>query len=462
MRIVENIVIIKFTKYFSMITKHKVYNLPKGYSLLGGLLKAKELSKDLLKFISDSMEKFGGTYTASIGLKQKAILTQDPNFINYILREHHKNYQRSELITKRATQFYGEGFLFLDGAPWRRQRRLLQPSFHKRKINSLFSNILKTAGQFVDTFPTGENIDIYPLVYQLSFDILMKSLFSMEISAQTQADLKEIYSHLERFTYKDAQNPFSKILYPITGEEKRAFAEAKRLRNIFLTIIRERKMSKEDHSDLLDMLINSQYEDTGEKMSEEKIVDELIVMIQAGHDTTATTLAWIIYLVAKHPIIKEKLTNSIANYEPKDSLQNEYLLAVIHEAMRIYPTSWLVERTAIADDQFEDYTYPKGTMIIGFYYGLHRDKNLWKNAMTFHPERFIDDPKLSKSKQFYPFGGGQRMCIGNHFAMAEMALSISLLFQKFDLTSTGQVPKIIPMATLRPDKVMVRSSRRSK
>ena len=445
-----------------MVTKNKAYNFPKGYSILGGLLKAKELSKDMLKFIADSMEKFGGTYTASIGFKQKVILTQDPSFINHILIANHKNYQRSELISKRATQFYGKGFLFLDGIPWRRQRRLLQPSFHKRKIGSLFSTMLKTIQQFVDDFPTGEAIDVYPLVHQLSFDILMKSLFDLQISPQTKAELKAIYSHIEQFTYQDAKNPFGKILYPITGAEKQALAQASRLRNLFLEIVRDRKQSKENHSDLLDMLINSQYEDTGENMSEEKIVDELIVMIQAGHDTTATTLAWIIYLLTKHPIIKQKLTDSLYNYEPKDSFQNEYLLATIHEAMRIYPTSWLVERTAITDDQFNGYTYPKGTMIVGFYYGLHRDEKLWKNAMTFQPERFIENPKLAKSKQFYPFGAGQRMCIGNHFALAEIAFSISVLFQHFDLSSTGQVPTITPMATLRPDKIMVKSIKRGK
>jgi len=445
-----------------MITKNQAYNLPKGYSLLDGLLKAKELSKDILKFISDSMEKYDGTYTASIGFKQKVILTQNPNFINYILRENQKNYKRSELFTKRATQFYGNGFLFLDGIPWRKQRRLLQPSFHKQKIGSLFGTILKTIQQFTDTFPTGENIDIYPLVHQLSFDILVKSLFDVQITEQTKIELKEIYSHLEKFTFEDAQKPLSKIFYPITGKEKRAFAQAKRLREILLAIVKERKKSKEHHSDLLDMLINSRYEDTGKNMSEEKIVDELIVLIQAGHDTTATTLAWIIYLIAKHPTVKEKLTNTLANYAPKDNLQNDYLLAVIHEAMRIYPTSWLVERTAIEDDQFDTYTYPKGTMIIGFYYGLHRDEQLWKNPLSFQPERFIENPKLAKSKQFYPFGGGQRMCIGNHFALAEIAFSIALLFQKFDLSSTGQIPEIIPMVTLRPDKVMVRSVRRTK
>lgn len=287
-------------------------------------------------------------------------------------------------------------------------------------------------------------------------------MFDVQITEQTKIELKEIYSHLEKFTFEDAQKPLSKIFYPITGKEKRAFAQAKRLREILLNIVKERKKSKEHHSDLLDMLINSRYEDTGKNMSEEKIVDELIVLIQAGHDTTATTLAWIIYLIAKHPTVKEKLTNTLANYAPKDNLQNDYLLAVIHEAMRIYPTSWLVERTAIEDDQFDTYTYPKGTMIIGFYYGLHRDEQLWKNPLSFQPERFIENPKLAKSKQFYPFGGGQRMCIGNHFALAEIAFSIALLFQKFDLSSTGQIPEIIPMVTLRPDKVMVRSVRRTK
>ena len=202
--------------------------------------------------------------------------------------------------------------------------------------------------------------------------------------------------------------------------------------------------------------IHTRYEDTGESMSDEKIVDELITLIQAGHDTTATTLAWITYLLAKHPLKQQKLLAELA----KKEVQNEYLNAVIHESMRLYPTSWLVERTAMADDQFGEYLYPKGTMIIGFYYGLHRSPQLWENALTFNPERFVADPKLATSKKFYPFGAGPRKCIGLHFAMAEMAYFMTALIQQFELTTNQKKPKISALATLRPDKILVNIKRR--
>lgn len=442
-----------------MSTTTKKYSLPKGYSLLDSIFKAKELSKDMLAFISKSMDKFGGTYTASLGFKQKIILTQDPDFINHILRANQRNYQRSKLFTERASQFYGKGILFMNGQSWKRQRKLLQPSFYRQKIGGLFDNIIDPIQQFLATLPTGTNIDIYPLMHQLSFEILVASLFEVNISTAIKRELKDIYLHIENFTYQDVQRPFSKIFYPITGTEKRALEQAKRLRTILLTIIEERKATTTNHNDLLDILINSRYEDTGETMSNDKVVDELIVLMQAGHDTTATTLSWIIYSLVSHPESKQKLKASSVNHTLKNSFKNDYLMAIIHESMRLYTTSWLVERTAIKDDQFGAYSYPAGTMIIGFYYGLHRAENLWENALVFQPERFINNPKLAKSKQFYPFGAGPRMCIGSHFALAEMAFLIHALFEKFDLTATGQKPIMKPMAVLRPDKVLVNISK---
>ena len=433
----------------------ETYNFPQGYSLFQGMLKAKELSADLLKFITKSMDKFGETYAASIGLTKKVILTQDPTFINHILTQNHRNYQRSELLTKRATQFYGEGFLFVNGAPWLRQRRLIQPSFHRQKISDLFQNVIQTIQDFLVDFPTGNNIDIYPLVHTASFNILLNSLFNIELALETRRELTQLFAHIENFTFKEAKRPLSKVLYRFNGTEKKAFAAAKRLRTIFLNIVKERRASKEVYSDLLDMLINSRFEDTGKTMSDEKIVDELIVLIQAGHDTTATTLAWVLYLLAKNPEVQKKLTSALTNHPIEAAINNDYLMAVIHETMRLYPTSWLVERTAIEADQFGNYSYPKETMIIGFYYGLHRNKKHWDSPLTFLPERFIKDPKLAKSKKFFPFGAGPRLCIGNHFAMAEMAFFIAALVKNFELEWTGQIPIKNPMATLRPNQVIL-------
>ena len=125
------------------------------------------------------------------------------------------------------------------------------------------------------------------------------------------------------------------------------------------------------------------------------------------------------------------------------------------EAMRLYPAAYVTERVALEDDAYEEFSFPKNTIIIPFFYGLHRDKNLWDDALKFLPERFIDDTTLAKSKNYFPFGAGPRMCIGNNFAMAEISFFIFSFLKKFSIKPSGQIPGMRPLITLRPDKVLL-------
>jgi cytochrome P450 len=127
--------------------------------------------------------------------------------------------------------------------------------------------------------------------------------------------------------------------------------------------------------------------------------------------------------------------------------------------MRMYPAAWMTERVAIEDDQFGDYHYPKGTIIIPFFFGLHRDKSIWKDELKFYPERFIEDNKISKSKNYFPFGAGPRMCIGNNFAMAEMSFFIHAFLKRFQIHATAQIPDMKALITLRPNKVILNIKR---
>jgi cytochrome P450 len=183
----------------------------------------------------------------------------------------------------------------------------------------------------------------------------------------------QLFTDIQEFLMKDATG-ISKLFYLITGADKIALQKSMRLREIIRGIIRQRRSQKEENSDLLHMLINSTYEDTGEGMSEDQIIDEIIILIFAGHDTTANTLSWLLYLLASNEAVLQKLTASLAGTSTHDVLTNEYLKATIHEGMRLYPAAWMTERVAVEDDQSGEYTFPKGTIIISFLFGLHRDQ----------------------------------------------------------------------------------------
>ena len=440
-----------------MEIEKKKYKLPVGYSLFQTMLKTNEFLKNPIKFISKSMVAFSGTYSAVLG-NRKLILTQNPEFINYILKENHRNYNKSELATRTA-KFFGNGLLFSNGDYWLKQRRLIQPAFHREKLKGLFNLMIKSIDVYLLEFPIGKNIDIHPLAQQLSFNILIQSLFDIKLPYQTMEEMRQIFTELQDFLIKDVNQPLHRFFYPITGTENAKFKKAKRLREILLEIILKRKKSKKQYDDLLDMLLNSKYEDTGETMSNEQIVDEVLILIFAGHETTANTLSWLLYLLSTNKETTQKLTDSFHDSTIHECLNNEYLKATINEAMRLYPAAWMTERVAIEDDKFEDYSFPKNTIIIPFFFGLHRDKNLWNKELSFVPERFLINNKVTKLKNYFPFGAGPRMCIGNNFAIAEMSFFIFSFLKKFKIEATGQIPEMKPLITLRPDNVILNIKR---
>jgi cytochrome P450 len=435
------------------------YNLPVGYSVLQTLFKSKAFLDNPVKFIAGSMEKFSDTYSASLGINKKLIITQNPDFINYVLKENHKNYKKSELSTKKAVELFGNGLLFSNGEYWLKQRRLIQPAFHKEKLKELYDIVIKSIEESLSLFDTDREIDIYPITHQISFKILINSLFDIDFSTTEMKELNKSFIELQNFLMVDINKPLQKITYPFTGKKKTILKKVTDIRNVFRLIIKERKQTtNKKFSDLLDMLLNSTYEDTGLPMNEEQVIDELLILIFAGHETTANTLSWLLYLIANDSKTKAQIKEVCQHINVFDSLNNEYIKAIIHEGMRLYPAAWMTERSAIEDDSFQKYSYPKGTIIIPFFFGLHRNKHNWKHETSFLPQRFLDDNTLARSKKFFPFGAGPRMCIGNNFAMAEMAFFLHAFFRKFEIEATNQVPEMKPLITLRPDKVVLKLS----
>jgi cytochrome P450 len=440
-----------------LIGKKNTYHLPPGNNRWGSLMASITFLKDPIRAISRNMKKYSGTYSTHLFGRGKLILTEDPEFIQYILRENHSNYQKSELSTKTAARLFGNGLLFSNGEPWLKQRRLIQPGFHHRKIQGLYEIVVSTTLDFISTLPAGRKIEVYPFMRKLSFSVLIHSLFNIHLSVPIISELSQSFTDLQDFLLKDVNQPFRKILYPFNKAEKIILQKSQRIKNILKEIIDQRKSSVEPHNDLLDMLLNSKYEDTGETMAEEQIIDEILVLLFAGHETSANTISWLLYLIATHPQVAKKLKNTIEKINIYESPKDEYINAVISEGMRLYPAAWMTERVAISDDRFKEFSFPKGTIIIPFFYGLHRNKVYWKDESAFDPERFIfSDPSGSKKvKNFFPFGAGPRMCIGNNFAMAEMAFMLHGFFKSFEVLPTGEIPGMWALITLRPRKLFL-------
>jgi cytochrome P450 len=437
-----------------MNIKSKKYRLPTGPSLYRSLKGTRNFIKNPIKAVTRNMDLFSGTFSAALGINQRVIVTQNPEFINHVLKDNHRGYNKSPLATEKASKFMGNGILFSNGEYWLRQRRMIQPAFHREKLQGLNDIIIRVINDSLTGFPVGNAVDICPFMHTMTFNVLIRSLFNIPLPTATVAEIMQLFAHIQEFLMRDAIG-IRKLFYLVTRADKITWQRSMRLREIIRGIIRQRRSRQEENSDLLHMLINSTYEDTGESMSEDQIIDEILILIFAGHETTANTLSWLLYLLASNEPVLQKLTASLAGIMTDGVLTNEYLKATIHEGMRLYPAAWMTERVAVEDDKLGEYTLPKGTIIISFLFGLHRDQRLWKDALEFTPQRFIDDPGASRSKNFYPFGAGPRMCVGNNYAMVEMSFFLFSFFKQFELKPTGQIPEMKALITLKPDSVIL-------
>lgn len=438
----------------SIFPAMKTYTLPGGYNFLQSLWRTYKQVKDPIGTMEESMAKFHGTYAVNLGRK-RLIATQDPGFIDYILKTNHKNYYKSPILTEQLGRFLGKGLLTSNGEYWLKQRRLIQPGFHAEKIRALYGIIKQTTEDFLAQFPVGK-VDIYPLMNKLAFEIVINTLFNVKVRPEARNELSRFISETQDFVIKDIRQPYKSWWFALSGEVKKNLNNAAGARNIVREIIRQRKESDQKFNDLLDMLLDARYEDSGEPMMEEQVIDEILVLIIAGHETTANALSFTLHLLAKHREQLLTLRDELKGLTPDQVVAHDHLSAVIKESMRLYPPAWVSDRVALRDDAYAHFNYAADTIIIIFYYGLHRDPRYWTDPESFLPERFFkNNPDKEKIKAYYPFGSGPRLCIGNNFAMAEMAISLQQFIHRFDVKPSGIDPVINPLVTLRPDRVIL-------
>lgn len=405
--------------------------------------------------MEESMARFGGTYSVNLGRLQ-LIATQDPGFIDHVLRVNHRNYNKSRIVTEQLGRFIGNGLLTANGDYWLRQRRLIQPGFHHEKIKALYANMQRTVDQFLNAFPVGSNIDVYPLMNKLAFDIVINTLFDVEVPDKDRADLGRFITETQDFVIRDVRQPYKSWWFKLSGEVAKYTRQSAEAREIIRKLIRTRQIGTSNKNDLLDMLLNARYEDNGEPMQEHQVIDEILILLIAGHETTANALSFALYLLATHPEVQNRIAEKTSSLSLEETVRNESLMNVINETMRLFPPAWISDRVATADDTYQSWFIPKNTIIVLFYYGLHRDSNYFEDALKFRPDRFSrTQSDKDKPKIFYPFGGGPRLCIGNNFALAEMAIFLQSALKRYSFKPTAKIPMSRPLVTLRPDGVIL-------
>lgn len=432
--------------------------LPNGYNFFHSLVRTYKQVKNPIGSMEESMARFNGTYTVNLGM-MRLIPTQDPGLIEHVLKNNHRNYSKSPFQTDHLGRFLGKGLLTSNGDYWLRQRRLIQPGFHIDKIHALYAIMKDTVDRFLDTFPTGKAVDVYPHMYRLAFDIVINTLFNVDVPSEKRQQLSSFISEVQEFVIKDVRQPYKRWWFNLSGELKANLRRSEGARDIIRFLIRQRKESSRKHNDLLDMLLEARYEDSGEPMAEDQVIDEILIVLIAGHETTANALSWTLYLLAHHPDELRHVRERTEALNVNDSVKSPELTRLIQESMRLYPPAWISDRVALNDDVYENLLIPRGTVVLIFYYGMHRDPGLWEDPLLFKPARFIQEADKGRKKIYFPFGAGPRLCIGNNFAMAEMTIFLQAFLKRFHVLPGITEPTILPLVTLRPDKVVLEITR---
>ncbi|AZQ42907.1 cytochrome P450 [Nonlabens ponticola] len=427
------------------------------------LSKSAQIYKDPLPFHRENFQRYGHTFKISPKPGLVIHFTCDTTLTQHILQKNQRNYHKSSLQTDDLGKYIGHGLLTANGENWRKNRKLVQPAFYKKQLATLMDSMNKVILKELDRIKPDIEVDIHEIFSDLAFKVVAKSLFYLEDMDERINRLQHITEQAQKMLIKELRLPFLMWYYDrqwLSGNSSVAYhlKLIDEAREILQDIIDQRRKEQKEYGDLLDMLLQSTYED-GTHMSDRQLIDEILVLFIAGHETTANVLTFATQLLAHHPDEAALARDQASQVSTPDLMTQmkelDHIKRVLEETMRLYPPAYVTDRVAVDDDVCGDIELKKDSIWLISFYEMHRRKDLWDSPDDFVPQRFDADKRKSYSDQYFPFGAGPRMCIGNNFAMFEMMLVIKNILIKYKLEPVGDTIEYHPLITLRPKNAQV-------
>ena len=373
-----------------------------------------EKTQDLLEWMNEQFNRFGDVYKASL-FGTEVYVINDPQYVDHVLRVNWRNYRKGIAI-KRIRVLLGNGLMVSEAASWKAQRQMIQPAFHHEMTSALLDVIsaanLVLLQKWRRAARNTETVNITRDVSDMILNVGLTSIFG--------DDYDQVAPHFQ-------------VLFDESARNLR-FAEAfKPVRKVVLDIATRRR-KRTSASDILSILALARDRTSGQPMADNQLVDEIITLVVAGHETTASTLNWVWYLLSRHPKVEDKLLNELETISGQgfnclaDMTKLGYARQILDETLRLYPPGWLMTRKAVKDDQFGQYFVPSGTEVYISPYLIQRHPSIWDSPEEFDPDRF--EAARSRGRHpmtMLPFSAGPRRCIGEALARIEMQMHLVMI-----------------------------------
>ena len=399
-----------------------------------------------LAFMRECFPLYGDTYRVfSPARGAFDFVINGPEDVKRVMLSNHRNYTKGAGL-ERVRLLLGNGIMCSEGEFWRRQRRMMQPAFHRRVItrfNELIGALNEEyAERWAGFAARGEPINMTEETSELTLEIVLGSIFG---------------SDLERIAQRHGGNPFEVVHKEPSRDLKFAF-RFRSLGKIVSEVMQWRRAEGGEHFDFLAMLMDARDRDTGQAMEERELIDEVLTLVVAGHETTAAALTWTWYLLSQHRDAQARLQQEAdrAPDTPAPTLDQAealpYAQQVAQESLRLYPPGWLLARRTIEADQLGGYEVPPRSEVFICPYLLHRHPEHWEDPERFDPERFAAADAVERHRFAYvPFAVGPRHCIGEGLAMFEILVHLQRMARRFTITRADDTPiELEAQVNLRP------------
>jgi cytochrome P450 len=369
--------------------------------------------------------------------------------------------QQSKFIkdsVTRALRFsLGDGLLSSDGEHWKKQRKLIAPSMKRRQIASYADAMVDSAHNHLDALTAGAR-DVHFDMMSLALDIAARTMFGADVDPADGRHIGEVIEIVMEDFILEARTWRRVVpMWIPSPRRKRIQRSIHEVDKLLYGIIGAARASGERGDNLLSILLDARDED-GKAMSDQQVRDEAVTMFVAGHETTALALSYMLYVLGGRPDLLTWLREEVdavlgarrATFE--DTLKLERVNAMVSETLRLYPPAWIIGRQATEECQIGGYTIPSGSQVLISQWLLHRDARWFDDPLAFRPQRWMDGLKERLPRfVYFPFGGGARTCIGNHFALMEAVLVLATMIQRLDIQEVqGFALELMPSITLRP------------